>query len=168
HPTDPAALDSTGPENYRQPQTNVCSKNFNVLLSDGMPNNDDDTPGLMNNLPGYSGGACDGSGGGRCLDDIAAYLATVDIDVPMDGDQFVTTHTIGFDIDLDILHEAAAGSGGRSFLADHVESLAPALRSSTSDITSRSRPFTAPSVAVNTFNRTQTLNDLYMTVCSSR
>src|SRR5690606_10412857 len=168
HPTDPAALDSTGPENYRQPQTNVCSKNFNVLLSDGMPVNDDDTPGLMNNLPGYSGAACDGSGAGRCLDDIAAYLASVDIDVPMDGDQFVTTHTIGFDIDLDILREAAEESGGRYFLADDVETLALALLNIISDITSRSLSFTAPSVAVNTFNRTQNLNDLYMTVFSSR
>jgi type IV pilus assembly protein PilY1 len=168
YPTDSAALDSTGPENYKQPQTNVCSKNFNVLLSDGMPNNDDDTPGLMGNLPGYSGAACDGSGGGRCLDDVAAYLASVDIDVPMDGDQFVTTHTIGFDIDLDILREAADESGGRYFLADDVESLALALLNIISDITSRSLSFTAPSVAVNTFNRTQNLNDLYMTVFSSK
>jgi type IV pilus assembly protein PilY1 len=168
YPTDPAALDSTGPENYRQPQTNVCSKNFNVLLSDGIPNNDADTPGLINNLPGYGGAACDGSGEGRCLDDVAAYLSTVDIDVPMDGDQFVTTHTIGFDIDLDILREAADESGGRYFLADDVESLALALLNIISDISSRSLSFTSPSVAVNTFNRTQNLNDLYMTVFSSK
>ena len=167
-PTDPAALDSTGPENYRQPQTNVCSKNFNVLLTDGLPTNDGDTPGLMNNLPGYSGAACDGLDMGRCLDDIAGYLATVDIDGPMDGDQFVTTHTIGFDIDLDILRETAADSGGRYFLADDVESLALALLNIISDITERSLSFTSPSVAVNTFNRTQNLNDLYMTVFSSR
>jgi type IV pilus assembly protein PilY1 len=167
-PTDPAALDSTSPENYRQPQTNVCSKNFNVLLSDGIPNNDADTPGLMTNLPGYSGAACDGSDAGLCLDDIAEYLATVDIDGPMDGDQFVTTHTIGFDIDLDILRETAADSGGRYFLADDVESLALALLNIISDITERSLSFTSPSVAVNAFNRTQNLNDLYMTVFSSR
>jgi type IV pilus assembly protein PilY1 len=167
-PTDPAALDSTGPENYRQPQTNVCSKNFNVLLSDGMPNNDEDTPTLITNLPGYTGGDCDGTGQGRCLDDVAEYLATVDIDVPMAGEQFVTTHTIGFDIDLDILRETAENSGGRYFLADDVETLALALLNIISDITERSLSFTSPSVAVNTFNRTQNLNDIYMTVFSSR
>jgi type IV pilus assembly protein PilY1 len=167
YPTDPAALDSTGPENYRQPQINVCSKNFNVLLSDGVPNNDSDTPGLMANLPGYTGGACDGANEGRCLDDIAAHLANVDIDTVMDGDQLVSTHTIGFDIDLDILREAAADSGGRYFLANDVESLALALLNIISEITERSMSFTSPSVAVNTFNRTQNLNDIYMSVFSS-
>src|SRR5690606_30031114 len=70
--------------------------------------------------------------------------------------------------DLDILREAAEESGGRYFLADDVETLALALLNIISDITSRSLSFTAPSVAVNTFNRTQNLNDLYMTVFSSR
>jgi type IV pilus assembly protein PilY1 len=65
HPTDSAALDSTSPENYRQPMTNMCSKNFNVLLSDGAPNNDGDAPGLVGGLPGYGAGGCDGSGGTR-------------------------------------------------------------------------------------------------------
>jgi hypothetical protein len=102
YPTDPAALRSTGPERYRQPETNVCSKNFNVLLSDGVPVGDEDTPGLVGNLPGFPG-SCTGTGQGRCLDDIAAYLASVDIDTTLDGDQFVTTHTIGFDIDLPLL-----------------------------------------------------------------
>ena len=168
HPTDPDALDSTSPENYRQPQTNVCSKNFNVLLSDGAPVNDDDTPNLVGNLPGYARTGCDGSGGGRCLDDISEYLATVDIDTSMDGDQFVTTHTIGFDIDLDLLRTTAERSDGRYFLADDVETLALALLNIISDITERSLSFTSPSVAVNTFNRTQNLNDIYMTVFSSR
>jgi type IV pilus assembly protein PilY1 len=167
HPTDPEALDSISPENYRQPSTNVCSKNFNVLLSDGMPNNDDDTPGLVGNLPGYGSG-CDGSGLGLCLDDIARYLSQVDIDTTMGGDQFVTTHTIGFDIDLPILRDTAAVSGGRYFLADDVESLALALLDIIADITSRSLSFSAPAVSVNTFNRTQNLNDLYLTVFSSR
>lgn len=168
HPTDPAALDSTGPENYRQPQTNVCSKNFNILLSDGAPVNDDDTPNLVGDLPGYTRTGCDGSNGGRCLDDISEYLATVDIDTIMDGDQFVATHTIGFDIDLPLLRSTAERSGGRYFMANDVESLAIALLNIISDITERSLSFTSPSVAVNTFNRTQNLNDIYMTVFSSR
>ncbi|MEX2123911.1 MAG: PilC/PilY family type IV pilus protein [Woeseia sp.] len=172
YPTDPAALDSTGPENYRQPQTNVCSKNFNILLSDGVPNGDLDTPGLINTLPGYAAGLgradCNGTGEGRCLDDIAEYLSKVDIDVPMAGDQFVTTHTIGFDIDLDILRNAAEISGGKYFLANDVESLALAMLNIISEITERSLSFSAPAVAVNTFNRTQNLNDLYMTVFSSK
>ena len=172
HPTDPAALDSTGPENYRQPQTGVCSKNFNILLSDGAPNGDLDTRNLIGTLPGYAAGmgrsGCNGTGEGSCLDDVSEYLSRVDIDAAMDGDQFVTTHTIGFDIDVDILRQAAEISGGRYFLANDVESLALAMLNIISEITQRSLSFSAPSVAVNTFNRTQNLNDLYMTVFSSR
>jgi type IV pilus assembly protein PilY1 len=172
YPTDPDALDSIGPENYRRPTTNVCSKNFNVLLTDGVPIDDADTPGLINTLPGYGAGLgridCNGSGQGLCLDDIAEYLAKVDIDTTMDDDQLVTTHTIGFDIDLPLLRDTAAAAGGRYFLADDVESLALALLDIVADITSRSLSFSAPAVSVNTFNRTQNLNDLYLTVFSSR
>lgn len=172
HLTDPAALDSTGPENYKQPETNVCSKNFNVLLSDGIPNNDEETPGLIANLPGYTAAACDGTGEGICLDDVAEYLGTVDIDTVMGGNQFVTTHTIAFDLDdaaaIALLRETATDSNGTFFSADDVESLATALLNIISDITERSLSFSAPAVSVNTFNRTQNLNDLYLTVFSSK
>src|SRR5690606_23779078 len=89
--TDPDALVSLEPEIYRRPQTDVCSKNFNVLLSDGLPTNDRDTPGLLGNLPGFTGSCNDDHG--DCLDEIAEYLATVDIDPTADGEQLVTTHT---------------------------------------------------------------------------
>lgn len=167
--TDPDALDTTDPVNYRAPETNVCSKNFNVLLSDGEPNGDVGTPNLLSMLPGFAGGACDGgSGEGQCLDDIAHYLATVDIDPEMPDDQFVTTHTIGFDIDVSLLEDAATESGGTYFLANDVETLALALLNIIADITERSMSFSAPAVSVNTFNRTQNLNDLYLTVFSPR
>lgn len=167
YPTDPAALQSTGPERYRQPETNVCSKNFNVLLSDGIPVGDEDTPGLVGNLPGFPG-SCTGSGEGHCLDDIAAYLASVDIDTTLDGDQFVTTHTIGFDIDLPLLRDTANASGGNYYVANDVQSLALALLNIVSDVSSRSLSFSAPAVSVNTFNRTQNLNDLYLTMFAPR
>jgi type IV pilus assembly protein PilY1 len=166
--TDPAALDTTSPEKYRQPETNVCSKNFNVLLTDGDPVQDDDTPGLVGNLPDIASTTCDGAGAGLCLDDIAQYLGTVDVDTIAEGDQFVTTHTIGFDIDLEIMRETAEDSGGTYFLADDVDTLALALLNIISDITQRSMSFSAPAISVNSFNRTQNLNDLYMTVFSSR
>ena len=51
HPTDPKALVSTNPEVYRQPSSDSCSKNFNVLLTDGEPNNDLETPSLVGALP---------------------------------------------------------------------------------------------------------------------
>ncbi len=172
-PTDPAALDSTGPEVYAQPTINSCSKNFNVLLTDGKPNRDDEAQTLAPTLPGFQSALgrtkCDGTvEEGMCLDDVAEYLAKEDIDVSLKGDQFVTTHTIGFAIDLPILRSAAERSNGQYFLADDVESLAIALLNIVADITERNLAFTAPAVSVNAFNRTQNLNDLYLTVFSSK
>lgn len=165
--TDPAALISQEPEIYGRPQTQVCSKNFNVLLSDGLPNGDLATSGLVGNLPGFPSGVCNASEG-DCLDDVAEYLSKVDIDATKDGDQLVSTHTIGFAMDIPILRQTAEKAGGRYFQADDVETLAQALLNIISEITERSLSFSSPSVSVNSFNRTQNLNDLYLTVFSPK
>jgi type IV pilus assembly protein PilY1 len=174
-PTAPNALASTMPEVYQQPGWDVCAKNYNVLLTDGEPVDDFDTPGLLANLPnvgatlGYVG--CDGTvlaEGGQCLDDIAEYLSLEDVDTVTDGEQLVTTHTIGFTIDLPILKETAENSGGSYFLADDVESLTKTLLSIIANINDRSLSFSAPAVSVNTFNRTQNLNDLYITTFGAK
>jgi type IV pilus assembly protein PilY1 len=166
--TDPAALISQEPEIYRRPQAEVCSKNFNVLLSDGLPTDDVATPELVVNLPGFPIGVCNASEHGDCLDDVAEYLSAVDTDPTEDGDQLVSTHTIGFAMDIPILRQTAEKSGGRYFQADDVETLAQAMLNIISEITERSLSFSSPSVSVNSFNRTQNLNDLYLTVFSPR
>ena len=58
--------------------------------------------------------------------------------------------------------------GGTYFLADDVQSLTLALLEIVNDITDRSLSFAAPTVAVNTFNRTRNLNDLYLTTFAAR
>jgi len=173
HTTDPAALTSSSPEVYKQPNTNACSKNYNVLLTDGKPVNDEDAQTLAPTLPNFQAGlgrsSCNGTVEmGMCLDDITEYLGTLDVDSNLAGDQFVTTHTIGFSIDLPILRQAAEVSDGRYFLADDVESLANVLLDIVADITERNLSFAAPAVSVNSFNRTQNLNDLYVTVFSPK
>jgi len=168
-----ATVTGSDPMTYEQPDWDVCAKNYNVLLTDGEPTEDLDTPGLLGNLPnigtalGYAG--CDGTAGdGYCLDDIAEYLSVEDVDPNTDGDQLVTTHTIGFTIDLPILSETAQNSGGSYFLADDVESLTKTLLSIIANINDRSLSFSAPAVSVNTFNRTQNLNDIYITTFGAK
>jgi len=174
--TDPNALASTGPSVYEQPGWDVCAKNYNVLLTDGAPVNDDDTPGLVGNLPGFPA-TCDGAGAGHCLDDIAEYLSLNDIDTRLlagsAGDQLVTTHTIGFSDDFglsttQLLTETAQNSGGQYYTADDVESLTKTLLSIIANINDRSLSFSAPAVSVNTFNRTQNLNDIYITTFGAK
>ena len=150
HPTDPAALDSIGPEDYAQPETNTCSKNFNVLLSDGsaVASRDDEAATLVPTLPNFAPvlgrTACDGSGAGQCMDDVSEYLSKEDIDPILPGDQFVTTHSIGFAIDTADLRSTAERSGGTYFLADDVESLTNVLLDIVADITARNLSFAAP------------------------
>ena len=176
YPTDPAALIQTDPEIYERPTSVSCAKNFNVVLTDGLPNRDRETQDRVDLLPNW--GTTLGSPGcterqpldadddpefGRCLDDVAAYLFDGDIDPTLPGDQTVTTHTIGFATDLPILEETAARGGGDYFLASDARSLTLALLEVINDVQDRSVSFAAPAVAVNTFNRTQNLNDLYLT-----
>ncbi len=169
----PADIDTTAfvggvPGTYEQPAIPVCTRNFNVLLTDGMPVNDSGAQALAPLLPGFSaalGGAtsCDGNGEGRCLDDIGEYLFETDLDTSTPNSvESVITHTIGFAINLPILVETAAASGGQYSRADDVGQLMTALMRIVEIALDKGLSFSAPAVAVNTFNRTQNLNDLYI------
>ncbi|MCH9696161.1 MAG: PQQ-binding-like beta-propeller repeat protein [Gammaproteobacteria bacterium] len=151
------------PGQYQQPTMPVCTRNFNVMITDGQPTSDTDAQGLApTGLPTSGFTACDGTGDGRCLDDISHYLSVVDIDPLTTGDQNVVTHTIGFAVDLDILKQAAEESGGEYYLADDVETLTTALMRIVEIALDKGLSFSAPTVAVNTFNRTQNFNDIYI------
>ncbi|MDJ0939074.1 MAG: PilC/PilY family type IV pilus protein [Woeseiaceae bacterium] len=167
--TDSDALISSAPMLYKQPAEYACAKNFVVLLTDGAPTRDTDVYFDAPNLPGFKTGlgrtSCTGGNvNGACLDDISEYMSKVDINPNVPGDQFVTTYTIGFTVDLPLLKATAEKSGGEYYLASDVTSLTKALTDIVTDIFDRDISFTAPAVAVNAFNRTQHLNDLYVSV----
>lgn len=168
--TDPDALASTVPMTYDPPVEYACSKNFIVYLTDGEPTYDTDAYDRVPTLPNYSSvmgrTSCTGNANtdGACLDDISEYLSKADINPNIDGTQTVTTYTIGFTTDLPILKQTAEVSGGKYYLASDVKSLTAALTDIVTNIFDRDISFTAPAVAVNAFNRTQNLNDLYVSV----
>jgi len=170
-PTDPAALVNNAPEIYGQPTLDVCAKNYNVILTDGAPTQDTESQTLVPTLPNFSTitgrSSCIAGGDGGCLVDVSEYLGKVDTS-NNDGTQTVTTHTIGFTVDLPLLRDTALASGGQYFLADDVETLTLALLSILANINDRSLSFSAPAVSVNTFNRTQNLNDLYLTMFGAK
>jgi type IV pilus assembly protein PilY1 len=170
----PADVDSGAfvagvPGTYQQPALPVCTRNFNVLLTDGLPVDDTGAQTRAPALPSFGilgRTACDGTGEGRCLDDVAEYMSKVSISSDTADPQTVVTHTIGFAIDLPILALAAERSGGDYYLADDVETLTTALMRIVENILDKGLSFSAPTVAVNTFNRTQNLNDLYIATFS--
>ena len=167
--TDHDALVSLDPEIYKQPAEYACAKNFVVLLTDGEPKRDTGAYDKVPDLPGYTAatglGSCTGSNvNGACLDDIAHYLQETDINPLVPGQQNVTTYTIGFTVDLPILRDTADLGGGEYYLASDVKTLTAALSDIVTNIFDRDISFTAPAIAVNAYNRTQHLNNLYVSV----
>lgn len=152
---------------YQTPLDEACSKNFIILLTDGEPSADADAESRILGLPDFAttvAPACDGTGEGRCLDDLAAYLANHDLSPTLPGIQTVTTHTIGFAADFPLLESTAARGGGEYHMADDTASLATALSGIVLSIFDNTGSFAAPTVPVNAFNRTENLNDVYLSV----
>jgi type IV pilus assembly protein PilY1 len=174
-----ASREPGNPNLYHSPIDYTCQKNFIVLLTDGEPTRDDHADGAIRAMTDHGGGSfsshvggsCDvevyppifNPSGGQCLDDLAEFLYDGDFS-PLAGRQNVTTYTVGFTIDLPVLAEAAQRGGGRYYTADDTATLANALTSIVTTILSDDTTFTAPTVAVNAYNRTQNLSDLFISV----
>ena len=173
---------------YHSPIDYNCQKNFIVYLTDGEPTRDDAADSAIVNMTDFPdpnadpargsrrfsdlvGATCDAEtypagfnpSGGECLDDLAEFLAEGDMS-PLDGEQNVSTYTVGFTIDLPVLDDTAERGDGRYYTADDTATLANALTSIVTTILSEDTTFTAPTVAVNAFNRTQNLSDLFISV----
>ena len=162
---------------YNTPINLSCQKNHVVLLTDGEPTRDhsadSDILGLIDaegqSFTGLVGGSCDAEvypagfspDGGSCLDELAAFMVEADLS-PIDGVQNVTTHTVGFLVDLPILRETAARGGGQYQTAEDTATLTTALTNILTSVLDTQATFTAPSVSINTFNQTRNLNDIYL------
>jgi type IV pilus assembly protein PilY1 len=153
---------------YNSPITAACQKNFIVLLTDGEPNNDSDADAKIAGLPDFAqtlGQAqCDGTGDGACLDDMAEYLFKHDINPNLPGIQNVVVSTIGFTVDAQILADTARRGGGQYFLADDTASLSAVLTELVRGVIERTASFSSPLVSVNVFNRTQTVDDAFISL----
>lgn len=178
---DPDAFDSSDSSQYQTPMEFTCQKNHTVLLTDGEPTQDhsadSDIEGLsdaqgrsFSELTGNS--SCDtedypselSPDGGRCLDDLAGYMNKADLSGSLDGEQNVTTHTVGFFTDLPVLEQAASRGGGDYYTADDTASLKAALTAIITDILETQSTFVAPAVSINAYNQTRNLSDLYFSV----
>jgi type IV pilus assembly protein PilY1 len=149
---------------YQSPLTISCQKNFIVLLTDGLPTADNSA---NTEIQALIGGSCAGSGDGRCLEEIAEYMYENDLRPTLDETQNATTYTVGFGPEVSgsaTLRNTATGAGGVFYEAKDTASLTTVLTNIARDILAFNTSFTAPAVSVNAFNRTQNLNDLYVTV----
>lgn len=163
---------------YDSPSDADCQKNYIVFLTDGLPTQDNEANTRIEALPGFrtiTGSAtCDIEPGleysdsGRCTDDLAKWLHESDLRADRPGVQNVTSYWIGFGDDVAagtaFLTEVAQRGGGRYYPAADTAELTEAFSDIVDRILEQTTTFTAPTVAVNAFNRTQNLNYLYMSV----
>jgi len=162
----PSVPESRTGNTYISPAVAECQQNFIIYLTDGLPTRDNSADDEIATLIGRQ---CVGDGAGRCLDDLAGYMSTVDQrpNAQLRGDQFVRTFTVGFGREVQgsqLLQDTATSGGGRFFEASDSVSLTSAFNNIVSQINAVGTTFVAPTVAVNSFNRTETLSDLYVAV----
>jgi type IV pilus assembly protein PilY1 len=160
--------------NYVSPATQDCQKNYIIYLTDGEPTSDNSADSLITGLPGFSdleGGGCAASGAGRCLGALSAYMQQNDLRDGVMGTQNITTYYIGFGSDFgtstsafNFLVNAGTRGGGNAYQAGDLSELTEVFNSIFNSISQNSSTLTAPTVAVNAFNRTRTLNDLYISI----
>ena len=145
--------------NYVTPIRTACTSNHIVLLSDGKPTEDDGTTqSRIRTLTGKA--TCDSlatkgisnSGiidKGECGTDLVEFLNTVDqssstAGTNQPGDQFITTNTIGFQLDAGsdgakFLDEIAKAGGGKFYDAGNPAGLVTALQTIVNAVTQKSR-----------------------------
>lgn len=120
-----------------------------------------------NPIPGGWGPS---STAGKCMSALAKYMYSADLSSSLSGQQNVQLYAIGFGDDPALgtayswLQKAASNGGGEAYTAGDLSGLTQVLTSIFTNILQTSTTFTAPSVAVNAFNRTQTLSDIYVSV----
>lgn len=161
---------------YQSPIHDTCQQNYIVFLTDGEPTLDVAATASIQTMVDHSSNTfstvtkratCDvetvGEANGVCFDDLAEFLYKGDAS-PLPEAQSVRTYTIGFAVDLPVLKQAAERGGGTYYTADDTATLANALTNILIKILDTNQTFTSPTVAVNSFNRTQNLSDLFISV----
>jgi type IV pilus assembly protein PilY1 len=158
---------------YTSPFTSslACQTNYQVLLTDGEANSNDIASTINTE---FSIGGCqtlksDGTavtGGESCAIDLAKYMLETDQSSSISGDQTVKTYTVGFDTGglanaTQFLKDVAAAGGGEFFEAADKQGLIDQFNEILSDVKSDTTSFAAPSIAVNTFNRLFSRDEIY-------
>lgn len=147
---------------YISPIEQSCQANYMVLLSDGEPSrrhaiND----GLLPDMLG-EGATCAGGGNEECGRELVRFLRNEDQSSDLEGDQIVSTYTIGFNFaGQGFLQDLADEGGGSFFTANTAAELAEVFQTILAEILAKNTTFVAPAVTINTFNRLTTRDELY-------
>ena len=106
---------------------------------------------------------------GRCMVNLAGYMFKHDMRDDVSGTQNVKTYVVGFGDTIassaDYLQNIAAAGGGEAYTQTDAAGLKAAFEEIFAEVAQEANStFVSPTVAVNAFNRTRTLNSLYVSV----
>ncbi|MCF7983966.1 MAG: hypothetical protein K9L70_06145 [Thiohalocapsa sp.] len=151
-----------------------CEQMYILLMTDGIPAMDQSANSAVKAVTGVSscgryensvhrgGDDWEVSMAENCLPELAEHMFTHDLDDQWEnGDNIAVTFTVGFDIDQTLLSDTARRGGGKYFTADDATELNAAFQKTVNEILSSNTNFAAPAVAVDAFNRTRSLDDLF-------
>jgi type IV pilus assembly protein PilY1 len=162
-------------KDYDSPMDFSCQTTYIVYLTDGLPTQDNNADDEIETLTGKTCPPAiddpdpDYPTSGRCMEELARHMANTDLRPDIAGDQKVITYFIGFGEDVaksqTFLNKVATAGGGKAY----TQSDAAGLKSTLEEIISQVQDaadttFVAPAVSVNAFNRSQTFNELYVSV----
>lgn len=166
-PDDAQARDLLAENNgtYISPASD-CAYTYVILMTDGLPTNDEGANTYIENLTGKtcSDYQYDSGQGMRknCLPELAEYMANNDLDSDeTNGKQYGITYTIGFTTDQTLLSDTAERGKGEYYTANDAQELTEAFQGALTSILSKETTFTSPAVAVDTFTRTQSRDEVF-------
>jgi len=149
---------------YISPISN-CGYTYIILLTDSEPSFDTDANSAIESLTNKTCSQYKNHQGllkKNCLPELAEYMANTDLDNNAgNGNQYAFTYTIGFTTQQTLLADTASRGKGQYYTASTVSSLKAAFQSTLNSILSSNATFTAPALAIDSFNKTESLNEAY-------
>jgi type IV pilus assembly protein PilY1 len=154
---------------YKSPMLYACQKAFVILVTDGDPTIDTNANALIKAKTGVNNCDANSATANSCLDSLSGWMHDNDINDALPGKQTVVTYTIGFGGGISAqglaLLKATANKGGGIYTqADQADQLNSALQGYINQILSQTSSFTAPSLAINAFNRQYNNDDVYLSI----
>jgi len=153
-----------GDATYDSPMTGSCQSNHVVLLSDGQPSGN----GAAKRIESLAGARCFGVGpvDEQCGVELARWMQDTDHDPATDGDQNITTYTIGFDLEgnasaTDFLKGISSAGGGKHFDGSSSAELVKIFQDIIGEVRTVDTAFVSPGATVNQFNRLTHRDDIY-------
>lgn len=147
---------------YQSPMRSCQKQSYIIVITDGEPTYDKDYDTLLESELGLN---TSDRFDNNYLPGVAQWMQTRDVNPNLLGQQHIVTYTIGFsqgaDDAAELLAETANRGGGQYYAASDALALQGSLQQIFSEILAINATFTAPAIAANSYDRTQTLDAIY-------